>query len=30
VDRERLRAIHKQFHPRGGKDEGLPTSAGKP
>ena len=27
VDRERLRAIHQQFHPRGGKDEGLPASA---
>jgi integrase/recombinase XerD len=30
VDRERLRAIHQQFHPRGGKDEGLPAAAGKP
>ncbi len=30
VDRERLRAIHQQFHPRGGKQDGPPKgSAGR-
>ena len=30
VDRERLRAIHRQFHPRGGKQDGPPSGAGGP
>jgi len=30
VDRERLRAVHRQFHPRGGKRDGPPVVAGGP
>ena len=30
VDRERLRAIHEKFHPRGGKHDGPPVPTGGP
>ncbi len=30
VDRERLRAIHEKFHPRGGKQDGPPVGTGGP
>jgi integrase/recombinase XerD len=30
VDRARLRAVHQQFHPRGGKQDGPPVAAGEP
>ncbi|HVS34521.1 MAG TPA: site-specific tyrosine recombinase [Gemmataceae bacterium] len=30
VDRERLRAIHQRFHPRGGKQDGPPVASGGP
>ena len=30
VDRDRLRAIHRQFHPRGGRPDGPPVPTGGP